>query len=94
MGSRRNRAAGNSKKRDTDATVHFVPDTGTYSQLIKPSLNSARSPIAAFTDTDDWDPALTLGWSNRGIGSNKVMSVQDTLMSNAHLTGVKLAGEW
>ena len=61
----------------------------TYSQLIKPALNSASSP---FSPGDDWDPSLTLGWSNRGIGSSKIGVLRDTLLANAHLTGVKLAG--
>ena len=93
MGSRRYRGAESSKKQDTETSLYFVPDTGTYSQLVKPSLNSASSPVA-LSNTDGWDPALTLGWANRGIGSTKIISVKDTLMSNIHLTGVKLAGGW
>jgi hypothetical protein len=92
MVSRRSWGAGSSKQRHTMTAERFVPDSGTYTQLIKPSLNSACSPIA-FWDADDWEPSLTLGWSNRGIGSSKISSVRDTLLSNVHLTGVRLAGE-
>lgn len=65
---------------------------GTYSHLIKPALNSAATPFS-FGDAEEWDPALTLSWSNRGIGSAKMGALRDTLLANTHLTGVKMAGE-
>jgi hypothetical protein len=63
----------------------------TYSQLVKPALNSASAPFS-LGDAEDWDPDLTLGWSNRGIGDKKMGVLRDTLLSNTHLTGIKLAG--
>ena len=65
---------------------------GTYSHLIKPALNSAATPFS-FGDADEWDPTLTLSWSNRGIGASKMGVLRDTLLANTHLTGVKMAGE-
>ncbi|GAX72927.1 hypothetical protein CEUSTIGMA_g382.t1 [Chlamydomonas eustigma] len=63
----------------------------TYSQLVKPALNSASAPFT-LGDAEEWDPELTLGWSNRGIGDKKMGVLRDTLLSNTHLTGIKLAG--
>ncbi len=39
----------------------------TYSLLVKPALNSASTPFS-FGDAEEWDPDVTLGWSNRGQG--------------------------
>ncbi|GAX83706.1 hypothetical protein CEUSTIGMA_g11131.t1 [Chlamydomonas eustigma] len=64
---------------------------GTYSRLLKPALNSASGPVN-FGQDEDWDPELTLGWSNRGLGDKKMGVLKDTIMGNPHLSGIKLAG--
>ena len=66
-------------------------EKATYSHLVKSTLGTPLSPFI-MPGAEAWDPAVTLGWSNRGISSKKLKQLQDMLLQNTFLTGLQLAG--
>ena len=64
----------------------------TYSHLFKPTSRSAKSSFVSNGHADEWPADTSLSWPCRGIGLKKMQLLQETLMVNRGLTGLRLPG--
>lgn len=65
----------------------------TYSHLYKPTSKSAKSSfVPSGPNTEEWPADASLAWPCRGLGLKKMPLLQETLLANRSLTGLRLPG--